>query len=373
MSRMTPQQRMMAVYRGQLPDQIPVAIYGRYLPRGSIERMARELGLAIIDWHPVASLLAPPWHLQGNYLSEVNGAELSVGYRWENSRRIERRTYRTPVGTVFQESTVDPTYGSDWIQRFYIQGPEDYKVVTYLVEHTVLRRQENGLRAAAENLGTDGVVLGRIDRSPYQKVLIELAGPERFLTDLYTEPEPVLGLLEAIDRRMDDVFAMVLKSQAEVIWQPENVTVDLTPPAAFEKYCVPFYAKHGSRLHDAGKRYVVHLDGRLRPLKGLIARAAFDAVDSFSVPEAGGDMTMAEAIASWPAKAVLPNFPSPLCHRPDAEILSFLERLIAEAGVGRPWMLQLSEDIPPGQWQRVAPLLCRWMGVYGRCDHQVPV
>jgi len=42
--------RMMAVYRGQRPDRVPVAIYSRYLPRGACERAARELGLGIIDW-----------------------------------------------------------------------------------------------------------------------------------------------------------------------------------------------------------------------------------------------------------------------------------------------------------------------------------
>lgn len=364
---MTPHERMMAIYRGQLPDQIPVAVYSRYLPRGTCERMARELGLAIIDWYPVASFLAPPWHLHGYYLSQVKGAELSVSYRWQGGQRIERRTYTTPVGSLFQESMVDPTYGSDWITRFYIQELEDYKVMTYLVENTIFCRQESGLEASTANLGSDGVVLGRIDRCPYQKVLIELAGPERFLTDLYTQPKPVLQLLEAIDRRMSEVFALVLESRAEVIWQPDNVTVDLTPPAALAKYCVPYYARHGQQLRDAGKRYVIHLDGRLRPLRQHLARATFDVVESFSVPEAGGDMTMAEALAAWPGKVVLPNFPSPLCPRPDAEIEAFLERLLEEAGTSVPWMLQVSEDIPPGQWQRLLPTLCRFLAIRGRC------
>jgi hypothetical protein len=344
-----------------------VAIYSRYLPRGACERLARELGLAIIDWHPVASLLAPPWRLQGYYLSQVKGAELLITYRWQDGQRVERRTYETPVGILFQESTIDPTYGSDWITHFYIQRLEDYKVMTYLVENTIFTGHESGLQASTANLGEDGVVLGRIDRCPYQKVLIELAGPERFLTDLYTKPGPVLELLEAIDRRMDEVFTFVLESQAEVIWQPDNVTVDLTPPAALAKYCIPYYAKHGRQLHEADKRYVVHLDGRLRPLKGHIAEAAFDVVESFSVREAGGDMTMAESLAAWPGKVILPNFPSPLCYKSDDEIKAFLERLLEEAGASVPWMLQVSEDIPPGQWQRILPILCQFFVARGRC------
>jgi hypothetical protein len=42
---MTIRERMLAVYRNEPSEQIPVGIYGRYLPRGSCERLARELGL----------------------------------------------------------------------------------------------------------------------------------------------------------------------------------------------------------------------------------------------------------------------------------------------------------------------------------------
>jgi len=185
---MTTRDRMMAVYRNELPDQIPVGIYGRYLPRGTGERTARNLGLGIIESYPLVSLLAPPWHAYPSFLSEVKGACLRIEHAWQEGRRVEIRSYETPVGSVRQCSTADPTFGSDWIREFYVKRPEDYKVLAYLAEHTVFRRQEAGFEAACANLGGDGVVLGRVDRSPYQKVLIELAGPERFLVDLHTDP-----------------------------------------------------------------------------------------------------------------------------------------------------------------------------------------
>ncbi|GAG04584.1 unnamed protein product, partial [marine sediment metagenome] len=62
-------QCMLAVYRGEVPERIPAAIYSRYLPRGACERVTRELGLGVIDFQPLVSLLAPPWHLMSGYLS----------------------------------------------------------------------------------------------------------------------------------------------------------------------------------------------------------------------------------------------------------------------------------------------------------------
>ena len=230
----------------------------------------------------------------------------------------------------------------------------------YLVENTVIRANDGGLRSRMADLGSDGVVLGRVDRSPYQKLLIELAGPERFLLDLYTTPEPVLELMAAMDRRMDEAFDLAIASPAEVIWQPDNVTSDLTPPGQFKQYCLPFYEKHGRQCREAGKPYLVHMDGRTRALKNLIAAAAFDAVESFSLPIIGGDLPLAEARAAWPGKVILPNFPSSLCLQSEDQICAFLDDLMAQVPAGEPFMLQVSEDIPATEWQRVLPLLARY-------------
>jgi hypothetical protein len=363
---MTIGESMLAVYRNERSERIPVGIYGRYLPRGSCERLARELGLGLIESYPLVSLLAPPWHTYSNFLSEVPGANLRIEHAWQDGQRVEIRSYETPVGTVRQVLTTDPAFGSDWILEFYVKHPEDYKTLTYLVEHTVFRRQERGFATASANLGDDGIVLGRVDRSPYQKVLVELAGPERFLVDLQTDPEPVGELLEAIERRLNEAFAMVLESRAELIWQPENLTADMTPPPAFARYNLSFYEKVGAALHAAGKRYVVHMDGRLRALKELIGRSPVDVIESFSLPMMGNDLTLAEARAAWPNKVLLPNFPAALAHRPDREIETFLGQWLAESGVETPWMLQFSEDIPPDQWQRVVPLVCHCLNEAGR-------
>ena len=366
MPGMTARERMMAVYRGRFADRVPISIYARYLPRGSCERALREMGLGIIDYHPAVTLLAPPWHTHPGYISQVQGVDLVISLSWENGQPVETRTYKTPVGTISQRTTKEPTYGSDWISKFYVTGRVDYKVLQYVVEHTVFRSNESGLRARIRDLGQDGVVLGRMDRCPYQKLLIELAGPEQFLMDLYTDPDPVTELLEVMDRRMDEAFQMVVGSQAEVIWQPDNITVDMTPPDRFRQYCVPFYEKHARQLQAAGKVYVVHMDGRLAPLKELIAGCPFDAVESFSLPEVGGDLSLSQARAAWPDKVILPNFPAPLCQRSKQEIESYLERMLAEAGTKVPFMLQVSEDIPTSEWQRVLPILCLVMQARGQ-------
>jgi hypothetical protein len=348
---------MLAVYRHQRPDRRPLAIYTRYLPRGAAERAVRNLGLGVIEYCPVVTMLAPPWHIGPGYLSEVRGAEFEIRYSYEDGERIETRIYRTPVGDVWQQTRKDPAYGSDWVSRFYIQSREDYRTMRYIVDHTVIRTNATALKRQMADVGSDGVVLGRMDRCPYQKLLIELAGPERFLVDLQTDPEPLLELMDAMERQMDVAFSYALESDAEVIWQPDNVTADMTPPRMFQKYCLPYYEKHGAECRQAGKPYYVHMDGRTRGLKDLIAQAPIDGVESFSLPIIGGDLPYAEALNAWPGKVVLPNFPSSLCLEGDDVILHFIDELLNQAPAGEPFMLQVSEDIPADEWQRVVPLL----------------
>jgi len=359
MASMTIRDRIMAVYRGEEPDQIPVSIYARYLPRGSAERQVREMGVGIVDYYPLTTLLAPPWHTNPGFLSQVRGADFEIRFSWHDGRQVETRIYRTPVGTISQRTRQDPTYGSDWIEKFYISSLDDYKTMQYLVENTVFLPNEDAFLTRQRDLGSDGVVLGRVDRCPFQKLLIELAGPERFLIDLVTDPDPVQELIEVMDAKMDEMFEFVCQSQAEVVWQPDNISCDMTSPSLFQKYCLPYYLKHGSKLHEGDKVYLVHMDGRLKAIRELVAQSPIDCIESFSFPEIGGDLSFPDALAAWPDKTILPNFPSPLAGESEETIADFVNRTLEEAGACRTFMIQISEDIPPGSWRRLLPILCQ--------------
>lgn len=355
---MTIRQRMMAVLRNTQPDQVPVAIYSRYQRSGEVERAARNNGLGIMYFEPPVSLLAPPWHLHPGYVSEVRGASFHIDFTWEDGGQVETRTYRTPAGDISQRIVKDPTYGSDWISRHYIKGPQDYEVMRYIIENTVFQKRDSAIRQKINDLGEDGIVLGRVDRLPFQKLLIELAGPERLFIDLADNPGPVEELLGAMNVRQEEQFKLALESEAEVIWQPDNVTADMTNPRYFGKYLSPLYQRFGSACRQAGKVYAVHMDGKLAALKALVAAAPIDVIESFSLGEMGGNVTTEEALAAWPGKVLCPNFPASLAENTQEEIDLYLKGVIADFG-GHPFMLQISEDIPLNSYDRVLPALCR--------------
>ncbi len=343
-------ERMLNAYLGQADPVPPVGIYARYLPRGAAEREARNLGLGIIDYYPVVSMLAPPWHMLPGFLSEVKGAEFSLRSVWSAGRPQEIREYRTAQGSVYQQIGCDPGgIGSEHIAKHYISSPEEYRIMKTVVENTVLADNAAAFQIRETDLGEDGVVMARLDRSPYQKCLIELVGQEQFLFDLYDDPESALELMEAIERKLDDSFAIALESPALILWQPDNVTVDMTPPDAFSRFLLPFYQKRARLARQAGKIFVVHMDGRVRPLKELIEKSEIPVLESVSIPEMGGDLAQDEMTTFFQSTRVFPNFPSNWCLKPADELAALVAEFI-EKLAGYPTIFQLSEDIPMSEW-----------------------
>ncbi len=278
--------RILSVYKNQMPDKTPLSIYKRYLPSGVLERELRNNGMGIIEYIPVVTMLPPPWHILPGFLSEISNCNLNITYVMENGNYLERREFSTPVGKIYQEIMRDSGgVGSEHIHRNYIQEPNDYKIIQWLIENCKPTSNEAMIKSRIKDLGDDGIVIGRLDRVPYQKLLVELAEPERFLLDSYDEPEIIEELLQTMDSKMDEVFEMAIESSVEVLWQPDNITADMTSPPSFEKFCLPYYQKHSKQAKSVGKPYLIHMDGKIKALTNLINQSGFDAIESVSIPE----------------------------------------------------------------------------------------
>jgi hypothetical protein len=360
---MTHYEQMMAVYRRNNTGSIPWAAYGTFLlPSGANERELRNSGCGWIHWTPVCSWIAPGMsHMAGwMFEGEIKDATASIKLKWENGRRIIRRQYDTPKGSVYEELHEELGYHSLYVKKFLIEKPEDYEVVKYMVENTVLRPNYEGWCDAHGNLGTDGVELAVIDRSPFQKTLLELCGTERLYFDLHEIPEVVEDLLQVLARKELEAFAIVADSPAEVVWMVENITGSITAPRMYQKYCLPFYNQVAKLLHDKNKVLAMHLDGLMGPLKDLIAQTDVDVVESFTLPEMGGNVSIKDACNAWPDKAIVANIPAHFCRLEKKAIWQFLEEFFTQLPT-KNFMFELSENFPLKELRRVLPIFSDFM------------
>jgi hypothetical protein len=363
---MTNHDKLLAVYQNQRPDGVPVGIYSKQLPRGYEERLCREKGLCLIDYYPITSMMGPPYRMGPGFLSEVNGGQFTVRYTWHDGQPLEIRTCRTRVGTVSQHVRKDPMYGSDWVIKDYIETPEDYKIMQFLIENSVIRSNEKALRNKIKEMGDDGIILGRVDRSPFQKLLIELANPQTFLMDILTGLNEAEELLGAMTQKFDQMCAFIADTSAEIIWQTENLSGDMTPPDMYQKYCLPLYKKLTASFDRSKKPFIVHTDGRMKPLLDAIAQSPIDGCESYSYPEMGNDITFTQARQAWPKKVLLPNFPASLAHENPETIREFMAQKLQEAGTEKAYMIQFSEDLPLNLQNQTLDIVLDFVNEYNR-------
>lgn len=348
---LTPKERILSIFRRKTPDRVPLGAYSFLLYRGSVEREIREKGCGIV-------------HFERVYTTEVQNIEIGIKERWENGEKVTIRTYHTPVGNIYEKMKLGSGYHTQWIKEFMIKKPSDYRIVKYIAENTIYHKNYDYFTEVQENLGEDGILIANMDRTPLQRTLIELAGTERLCIDLYERADVVEELFESLQRKQDEIYQIAADSPAEIIHNWDNLTEDITEPKWFQKYCLPLYNKYGSMLHEKGKIYVVHMDGKLNHLKDLIAKAEIDVIESFTLPGAGGNLPLQKAKNVWKDKAIVANLPAFLCFKDESFIKNYLQELLAQAPRDR-FMLDVSEDLPQKFWKKTLSIVADVLQMYG--------
>jgi hypothetical protein len=87
----------------------------------------------------------------------------------------------------------------------------------------------------------------------------------------------------------------------------------------------------------------VHMDGRLKVLKDLIARTPIDIVEALHPPPMG-DLSVRDALTCWPDKSVWVGFPSSVYAFGPEATREFALDLLREAGSGERLVIEMSTE-----------------------------
>jgi hypothetical protein len=332
---------------------IPWTIYPELMPSGFVEREVRNKGCGLtVD---VSSCI-----------EEISNVKVMEEGIWENGRRGIKKTYITPVGSVSEKTVAETQYfGSlDWFSERIIKSLADYPVVEFIINNTVYHPNYDVLLKAEQFLGNDGVVFARVDYPPLLKLVIHYMGIERFALDLHDHPAEVEKLLKCMEKKQDQMYQVAADAPVIIIRARSNLTSELVSPALFEKYLLPFYNKQASLLHRKNKVFAVHMDGKLRHLAHLIAKADIDIIEAFTPPPMG-DLSLREARRVWKDKLIWANFPASICCGGEREITQYLGKLLKEIAPGDNFILEFSEDVPQELWAQTLTTVASAMLKYG--------
>lgn len=303
-----------------------------------------------IDW---SSLFA-----QG--LGQINHANL-VDTKRPNLQIVEstqqtERGVRRDVRWITDQGELNEWYLGEWRQEYLIKKPEDYRILRRALEGTQFTPTDEYFQKSEAALGDGGITVGHLMRTPVMEVQIDLAGLERFSLDLADEDPALMELLELMADLLLQQFREAVKTPAQYIKLWENLSVETIGRRHYRQRLVPLYHKILEILDSAGKRLLVHYDGKLRLIADDIATLEIDGIDSLT-PAPEGDLTVAEARSYWPTKFLWLH-PSLDWYREEPAVFcERIDQMVRDAGPNR-FCLMISEDIPPG-WEHTVPLLLR--------------
>jgi hypothetical protein len=339
----TPRARIMRVSRGGRADRLPFFHYWRHSQVGWAERACRNRGMGMCWMRPC-------------YVEKLHGVEVSEKQITTGGQTLHRRTYTTPVGSVSVVERREPGTGqwhaqrswrdvSPWQVKRLVKAPEDYGVVKYIVEHTEYVADYFPIEQAQEWLGDDGVVLTSLPHSPMQMLMIDWVGSEggRFFYHYVDYPDLVGELYEALCTSRKPMYEIAANSPAPIVLCGDNVDGVLVTPSLFEAHFMPVYAQQAEVLHAQGKLMAVHMDGRVKVLKGLIARTAIDIVEALHPPPMG-DLSLSEALAAWPDKIIWVGFPGSIYALGPKETQSYAVDLLRETLPGERLVIEMSTE-----------------------------
>jgi hypothetical protein len=292
------------------------------------------------------------------YTARLHGVEVTESHATVSGRPIVRRTFTTPVGSVYEDEYREPGVGQwhanrswrgsvPWITERLIKTPDDYKVVKYTVEHTEYVADYFPIEQAIDWLGEEGVVLDGLPHSPMQMLMIHWVGSEggRFFYHLADYPELVEELSRAISKSREPLYEIAAKSPAPIALCGDNIDGVLVNPKLFQKYFMPEYEKQAKALHARGKLMAVHMDGRLNVLKDLIPKTPIDIVEAVHPPPMG-DLCIGEALSLWKDKVIWLGFPAAIYTSGPEATREFALRLLQEVVPGDRLVLTMSTENP---------------------------
>lgn len=334
-------EKMEAFWAGERPEHIPYAIY---------------------DWEwRTTDAKDPAWQKMFNdglglirhmYIIKTenrNMENLTQTYT-ENGNVIKKEIMRTPIGEVYQ------TYVNDWHHKYWIETAEDYKVMTYIVEHSDIIPCFEEYINEEKNLPFYEIPVVFMHRTPLQVILVDYVGLENFAYHLYDYEDEMMELHDALLKKFRRKVQLAAEGPGKCLKFLENFTAETMGPNRFNDFHMKIYNEAFPILQSAGKVVATHYDGKLSSCKELIAKAPINIIESLTEPPEG-DMNYDECRAIWPDKLFWGNINVGLYELPKYEFKKSIHELVRKAAPdGRRLAFEVSEQIPHN-WKESMPIV----------------
>jgi hypothetical protein len=209
-----------------------------------------------------------------------------------------RFTITTPKGvltTVLQRNQY-----TAWVSEHLIKDKQDIDIIGAYA--TAPKCDVELVNREAEAFGERGLIRGHIcgfeiygQPGTWQDAAC-LVGIEDLILATFDDPEWVHELLDILYRRKE-IYVRSLEGARYDLLElgGGDASTTVISPKIFREFVAPYDAKLIKLAHGAGQRIVYHTCGGMMPILEDIAAMEPDAMETFTPPDMGADVRLAEA------------------------------------------------------------------------------
>jgi hypothetical protein len=378
---MNERDRMLAAVRGEPSDALPWVprmdlwaigqetrgTMPERFRRMNIVQIADELG---IGCHAVrADFTAIPWdqrdprdfifrpfgienHPDFPFRVEINDLPVDFAYEYGKYRTV----IHAPAGDVATFMEYDDSMARDGItqpevrQRVIAAGG-NLEAVAQVYEHFEVVPTPAGYWDFHERIGGRGLAIaqGVISASPVHAIPHQLMDMETFFYWWADDPDALRGLGARMAPFFERVLDVLCESQAEAVLWGANYDQDTTWPPFFAQEIVPYVARVGDRVREAGKIMLSHCDGEMDQLLPLMPGCRFDVAESVCTEpmtrRSLRDLRLGLGATTtiWGGLPAVAFMNGPMS---DDAFERHLDRVFGELGSGKRLILGVSDNMP---------------------------
>lgn len=295
---MSPKERMLAAYRGQLPDMVPVAPeFWCYLP-------ARLLGMDMVaferevpHWEALRQTFkhygSDGWGITGASIPAPDVTGTSTWVELGEGRFEARYTISTPFGTLSSRQQYDRVEPSWTVERPIKVFERDWPAYRHQTLGVIEEADWSGAQRALDAVG-DAYLLEVAVASPFFDYIAcgREGGLEQGIFDLLEHEAFFEGLHEEY---LDYVRGVARAACRHTIAESLYIgccwsCISLISPAMWRRWDKPVIRAVADVAHEEGRLLHVHFHGKCHDVLADLADCGADCICPFERPP-GGDIT----------------------------------------------------------------------------------
>lgn len=355
---MTPRERILAVYNGEVPDRVPYMLdlshyylHKYNLPWDLCNGYPKpDTGLMDFTKKMGAAFYCPQ---QTHFWDVTLGEDVKSTAQTRVVDGVPEIVWRfeTPVGSIERIRVWEQGSYSWAIKKWGVTDEKDLAVLAYAMSSRRYRAIPQNYKDWADYIGEDGLVYLNSGYSAMGYLLNYWMGVENTVYAAYDFEEELDDCVRRInDNNLQQIEMMASQFDAPVIIMGDNFSSDVQSPNFFARWSKDYYAKAYEIIHSYGKKVAVHVDGKLKGAIKMMKEIGVDCIDAVTPGSVGGCTPMQAREEAGHDLILSGGIPNELWY--DYSELSDFEKAVTDwlalKEVSPALIMAAGDQVPPG-------------------------